>query len=294
MDTKHLECFLTAARLLNFGETAKVLNYSQSTVSEQIRGLEQQLGVKLFERIGKKVFLTPQGNQLITLAQRMIRDAERIEGLFAKAGEITGSLTIGAAESLCVFWLPPVLKTYRLRYPHVQIIIKVGNCLEFHHWLHQNIIDVAFSLNDEAETLQLRQTELFRGDTVLVSSPRSDLAKSSTMYPRDLANQILILPEADCGYRKDLENLLSQENIKISAVMEFGSLEAIKQCVKSDLGISLLPEIAVKDEIERGELTVLNWSAPPIPIQARMVLHKEKWMSPSLLALEEVVSLFLE
>ena len=71
--------------------------------------------------------------------------------------------------------------------------------------------------------------------------------------------------------------------------MEFGSLEAIKQCVKNGLGVSLLPQIAVKNEIERGELVVLPWTGKPIPFEARMLFHREKWMSPALSALEEVV-----
>lgn len=289
MDTKHLECFLTVARLLNFGEAAKVLNYSQSTISDQIRSLEQQLGVRLFERLGKKVFLSHNGNSLIPLAERMVRDAEKIEGLFAEKGEITGSLTIGAAESLCVFWLPPVLKEYRSRHPHVQVIIKVGSCLEFHHWLQQNIVDVAFSLNDEAGHPQLREIELFRGETVFIASPLSDLSKRVVISPRDLEDHILILPEAECGYRRELESILTKEKVQVSAVMEFSSLEAIKQCVKSDLGVSLLPKIAVREEIARGELNVLNWVSDSIPVVARMVFHREKWMSPPMTALEEVV-----
>jgi DNA-binding transcriptional LysR family regulator len=289
LDTKHLKCFLTVARLLNFGEAAKVLNYSQSTVSDQIRSLEQQLGVKLFERLGKNVFLSNHGKQLIPLAERMVRDEEKIEGLFAEKGEITGSLTIGAAESLCVFWLPPVLKAYRSCHPHVQVIIKVGSCLEFHQWLQQNIVDVAFSLNDEAKNSQLRQIRLFRGETVFIASPLSNLSKRAMISPQDLEDQILILPEAECGYRRELENVLSRESVQVSAVMEFSSLEAIKQCVKSDLGVSLLPEISVSEEIERGELVVLNWVSDSISIEASMVFHREKWMSPSLTALQEVV-----
>ena len=163
MDTKHLQCFLTVARLLNFSEAANFLNYSQSTVSDQVRSLEEQLGVKLFERVGKKVYVSSQGNRLLPLAERMVRTAEEIDGVFAKEAMISGSLTLGAAESLCAFWLPPVLKQYRSLYPNVRVLIKVGSCPEFKHWLQQNLIDVAFGLSNEAEQPQLRQIELFRG-----------------------------------------------------------------------------------------------------------------------------------
>ncbi|MDF2569755.1 MAG: Transcriptional regulator [Sporomusa sp.] len=224
MYVKHLEAFITVARLLNFGEAARTLNYSQSTISEQVHGLEEYLGTRLFERIGRKVFLTEQGQKLLPLAERMVRDVEGLKNLFNDNEVVEGSLTIGAAESLCVFWLPPVLKEYRTLYPRVKIAIKVGNCVDFPQWLQQNMIDVAFSLNDESEQQQLRQIELFRGDTVFIVSSDHELAAKQLLKPQDLVGQTLLLPEGYCGYPMDLKVLLDKERVKANTIMEFGSL----------------------------------------------------------------------
>lgn len=290
MYVKQLEAFLTVARLLNFGEAARTLNYSQSTISEQVHGLEAYLGARLFERIGRKVFLTEQGKKLLPFAERMIRDVEELKSLFNDDTVVEGSLTIGAAESLCAFWLPPMLKKYRILFPQVKVAIKVGNCVDFPQWLQQNIIDVAFSLNDESEQQQLRQIELFRGETVFIVAVDHELSAKTLLKPQDFAGQTLLLPEGYCGYPMDLKFLLEKEQVKANMIMEFGSLESIKQCVKNGLGVSLLPKIAVAEELKRGELISLAWSGPDIPIEAHMIFHGDKWVSPPLAALEKLIA----
>ena len=289
MYVKQLESFLSVARLLSFGEAARTLNYSQSTISEQIRALEEYLGTKLFERIGRKVFLTEQGEKLRPFAEGMVRDAEKLKNLFRDNGIISGSLTIGAAETLCAFWLPPLLKEYRRLYPNVQIDIKVGNCVDFPQWLQQNIIDVAFSLNDESEQQQLRQIMLFRGETVFITSPDHELSMRQMFELENLAGQTLLLPEGYCGYPMDLKDLLKKEGVKANAIMQFGSLESIKQCIKNGLGVSLLPKISVEEEIRRGEIISLDWNGSTISIQAQMLFHRDKWLSPPLSALERLI-----
>jgi DNA-binding transcriptional LysR family regulator len=181
------------------------------------------------------------------------------------------------------------LKEYRILYPNVQINIKVGNCVEFPQWLQQNIIDVAFGLNDESEQQQLRQNTLFRGETVFIASPDHDLSTAPVVELHNLTGQTLLLPEGYCGYPMDLKRLLEKAQVKANTILEFGSLESIKQCVKNDLGVSLLPKIVVEEELKRGELVSLNWNGIDIPIQAQMVFHRDKWLSPPLAALENLI-----
>jgi DNA-binding transcriptional LysR family regulator len=290
MHVKHLESFISVAYFLSFREASQNLNYSQSTISEHIRALEEYLGIKLFERIGRKVFLTEQGNKLLPFAERMVRDAEKLKNFFINSEKISGSLNIGAAETLCAFWLPPLLKEYRSIYPKVEINIKVGSCIDFPQWLQQNIIDVAFSLDDESEQQQLRQTVLFRGETVFITSPDHELSMERVFELENLVGQTLLLPEGSCGYPMKLNHLLKQRGVKVNMLMQFGSLESIKQCIKNGLGISLLPQIAVEEEIKRGEIVNLKWNGhPDIQIQAQMIFHRDKWLSPPLSALESLI-----
>lgn len=289
MDVRYLQTFLFVARLLSFTEAAKTLNYSQSTISEQIHNIEEYLGTKLFERLGKKVYLTEPGKKLLPYAERMVNDLGIIKSLFHDSDKVTGFITIGAAETLCAFWLPPLLKQYRSLYPEVQINIKVGNCIDFPEWLQSNSIDVAFGFNDESKRIHLRQLELFRGETVFIASNDCPLSLVKKMETKNLEGYTLLLPEGYCGYPMDLKNMLEKEQVKANMILEFGSLEAIKQCVKNDLGVSLLPKMVVEDELKRGELVRLDWCGAPIFVQAQMVLSREKWLSPALIALEELI-----
>lgn len=289
MDIRQLQTFLVVARLLNFRAAAEELNYSQSTVSDHIRNLEQELNVKLFERLGRKVFLNEQGKKLISSAERMIQDSEEIHKLFDNDEKITGSLKIGAAETLCVFWLPPLLKEYSKMYPEVQIILKMADCLEFPEMLEKNIIDVAFGLHDESRQQHLSQIDLFQDSTVFVAAPDHPLTALDKITASELQNQSFILTEGESGYGMELKKILESLNVKVNTTMEFSSLEAIKQCVKNGLGITLLPSIAVNAELQRGELIMLHVEIDDILINAKMIYHKEKWMSASLKALKNIV-----
>lgn len=157
--------------------------------------------------------------------------------------------------------------------------------------LEKNIIDVAFSLHDESEQLQLSQIDLFDDSTILVAAPEHPLAALKKITVCELENQSFILTETGSGYSMELKELLQSLNVKVNTIMEFGSLEAIKQCVKNGLGITLLPRKVVDKEIQRGELVMLSLDIGQIPIHAKMIYHREKWMSPPLAALKDIVLL---
>lgn len=289
MDIKQLQTFLCVARLLSFRAAAEELNYSQSTVSDHIRNLEQELDVQLFERLGRKVFLNEHGEKLISSAERMIKDAIELHNLFNNNDIVKGPLKIGAAETLCGFWLPPILKEYSKIYPNVQIILKMADCFELTKMLENNIIDVAFSLRDETGQQQLSQIDLFQDTAIFVAAPDHPLAALIKVTTFEFENQSFILTESESGYNKDFKTILQKLNVKVNTIMEFSSLEAIKQCVISGLGITLLPSITVDKEIHRGELVILPVETDRILLQTKMIYHREKWMSPPLEALKDFV-----
>ena len=288
MDIRQLETFLTVAKLLNFRAASEALNYSQSTVSDHIRNLENELNVKLFERLGRKVFLNEHGRKLIDPAQKLIKDAQEIHRLFEE-NEITGTLNIGAAETLCATWLPPLLKEYKELYPKVQISLNMADCFEFPDMLQKNIIDVAFGMNDESSNAQICQIDLFSINTVFVTSPSNSLAQNKSISLHDLEDESLILIELQGGYSYELMKILKKNNINAKSITEFNSIEAIKQCVKNNLGTTLLPAITVNKEIKSGELVVLPAHIPSITVSAKMIYHKEKYISQPLAALKELV-----
>ena len=289
MDIKQLQTFLVVARLLNFRAAAEELHYSQSTVSDNIRALEQELNTKLFERLGKKVFLNEQGQKLIPFAEKMVSNAKDIYHLFDPASKVEGSLTIAAAETFCISWLPPLLKKYSTLYPNVQITLKMGNCLDFPNLLIQNKIDAAFTLHDESHLSQLSQIDLFKSPAVFVASPNHALTRLEEVSHELLSKQPFILTETKGSYSLDLKNWMESLGIPFKPIMELSSLEAIKQCVKNELGITLLPYIVVSKELQSGELALLSTDSPDFFIHTHMLYHTDKWMSPPLTALKDLI-----
>lgn len=289
MDTKKLQTFITVAKLLNFREAAEKLNYSQSSVSEHISSLEQELGVKLFERLGRKVFLNEHGEKLLIAAKKMVQEEIQVYELFNKNKEVSGSLRIGAAETISVFWLPPLLKKYKTMYPNVKLILKMATCIELPKMLENDIIDIAFSLQNEIDQEYITQFDVFKNPTVFIAAPDHPLASLKSVSIEALENQSFILSEPDCCYRIELEAFLKKLSIKIDTIMELSSLEAIKQCVKNGLGISLLPRITVEREINNGDLIILPVQTCQINIYARMIYHSQKWLSPAITMLKDMV-----
>lgn len=284
MDLKQLNSFLMICKLQSFTQAADALGYAQSTITTQIKLLESELEVKLFERIGKTVTLTYQGKKLLPYAKQMIKLSSEIKSVISNDSDPSGILTIGAAESLCVLRLPEILKEYRRLYPKVEVCLKFGNCTEFRYFLRDNVIDVAFSLGTRIEAEDFITEIEFDEQMLLLTAPGNQLIHKDTISPKDIENEPLILTELGCSYRAVFENILSSYNIKPNLVLETGSVQAIKQFTMSGLGTTLLPKVAVEEELTQGRLISLNWDGPNFGIVSQVIYHKDKWLSPALRA----------
>ncbi|WP_183279839.1 LysR family transcriptional regulator [Clostridium fungisolvens] len=284
MDLKQLNSFITICKLQSFTQAADSLGYAQSTITTQIKLLENELGVKLFERIGKNITLTHQGKKLLPYAKQMLKLSSEIKNVLTSEDVPSGVLTIGAAESLCVLRLPEILKEYRKLYPNVEVSMKFGNCTDFRHFLRDNFIDVAFSLGTRIEANDFVTEISFDEPMLLLTAPGHPLLEKKEILPEDIAKESLILTELGCSYRAVFENILNSHNLKANVVLETGSVQAIKQFTMSGLGITLLPKVAVEEELNQGRLVPLNWAGPDFGIVSQVLYHKDKWLSPALKA----------
>lgn len=284
MDLKQLNSFITICKLQSFTQAADSLGYAQSTITTQIKLLENELGVKLFERIGKNITLTHQGKKLLPYAKQMLKLSGEIKNVLTSEDVPSGVLTIGAAESLCVLRLPEILKEYRKLYPNVEVSMKFGNCTDFRHFLRDNFIDVAFSLGTRIEANDFVTEISFDEPMLLLTAPGHPLLEKKEILPEDIAKESLILTELGCSYRAVFENILNSLNLKANVVLETGSVQAIKQFTMSGLGITLLPKVAVEEELNQGRLVPLNWAGPDFGIVSQVLYHKDKWLSPALKA----------
>lgn len=288
MELRQLNTFRSVARELNFTRAAEALSYAQSSVTAQVQSLEEELGVPLFERLGKRVTLTEAGRRLLSYADRILHLADEARAAVPHVQEPAGTLIIGAAESLCAYRLPPVLALLRERYPQVRVIFRPDCTLNLARSLGDGQLDLAFILQEPSDPEHLVVEQLLPEEMVLLAYPRHPLAALDEVVAQDLAGQTLLKTEAGCCYRLQLERMLAEAEVQADTSMEFASVEAIKQCVIAGMGISLLPRVTVAAELEQGQLVALPWAGPRFRVVTHVAWHKDKWVSPAMRAFLEV------
>ena len=287
MELRQLQIFYASAQTLNFTKAGARLGYAQSNITGQIRQLEEELQIKLFERLGRGIQLTTEGRNFLQNVEKILQLCERAKEEFSPE-VYRGTINIGAAETLCVYRLPQILTTYRKQYPLVEIRIHTECCEKLSELIKTNDIDVALVLTDKIIATDFIVHTLHEECMTIVTSPLHNLALKKKIIPQDFSGESLILTSPGCGYRPLILAMLKEYSVKPSSIMELSSVGAIKECTICNLGISFLPKIAVKNELERGQLVELNWSGPSFAVKTQILYHREKWITPALRAFLEL------
>ncbi len=286
MELRQLNTFCVAAATLNFTRTAERLNYAQSSVTAQIQSLETELGVRLFDRLGKRLRLTEEGERFQSYARQILRLADEARVALDPTQELRGRLTIGSVESLCTYRLPPLLHVFRERYPNVELILQPDMCRNLRRGLAEGEYDAAFILDKPIHSARLVAEPLVEEELLVLAHPDSPYAACVLLSPHDLGEeQVLLVTEAGCSYRALFERSIHRAGISPRTILEFGSVEALKQCAMLGMGITFLPKMAVAAELNTGRLVPIPWSERLGPMVTQIALHKEKWISPVLTAL---------
>lgn len=288
MELRQLATFRMVATTLSFTRAAAALNYVQSSVTAQIQALEEELGVPLFNRIGRRVTLTDAGRSLLGYAERMLDLADEARTVVSASDEPTGVLTIAAPETLCTYRLPAVLRQFQTRFPRVKLILRPNPVGDLARDLAGSDMDAAFLIGELLPSGRLQVESLVREPLTLVAAPEHPLARASRVRPADLCAEQVLLTENGCSYRSAFERTLAAAGVTITSTLEFSSVEAIKQCVMAGMGISVLPAVTVATELAQGRLAALRWSERNFSMVTQMIWHKDRWLSPALNAFLEV------
>jgi DNA-binding transcriptional LysR family regulator len=214
----------------------------------------------------------------------MLRLAEEARGAVPDDQVPGGILNIGAPESLCAYRLPPVLSKFRTLFPKVQLVFHPDNGPALPHALSEGRLDVGILLESPAASGNLIAEPLTHEPLLLLTYPSHPLARAPLVCPSQLQHEALLLTETGCTYRKLFQRTLIAASAWPDNVLEFSSIEAIKQCVMAGMGIAFLPAIAVKSELAQGRLVALRWSEGDYRLVTQMVWHRDKWLSPALRA----------
>ena len=289
MELRDLRTFLAVARLLSFHRAAEEVHAAQSTVSARIAALEQDLGLRLFERLGRRVGLTTAGERLRDYAAKLLDLEDEARAWVAGASEARGTLTVRVPESLCAWRMGAVIRSFRERFPHVALSFTACTLEGLEKDLRQGVTDLAFLMAEGVRAGDLVVEALGVERLVLVAAPGHRLAGLKCVGPDDLRGETLVLSKADCSYRKMFEGLLDERGVTRAAGVEFSSAAALRGCVMGGVGLSLLPELAVRADVAAGKLAVLPWAEGELETAVLMLRHRDKWLSPPLCAFMDMV-----
>ncbi|MDR3539718.1 MAG: LysR family transcriptional regulator [Desulfosporosinus sp.] len=282
MELRHLFTFIAVVEIGGFTRAATKLGYAQSSVTAQIQALEAELETPLFDRLGKKINLTDAGRRLLPYAHEITKMHNLAKDAIRSDTVLTGTLTIGAPESLAAFRLPGIVRDYKNQYPDVKIILKPGVCWEMPDLIRSGELDLAFLLQPETEDRDLHIETLVHEKMALIAPPGHPLVRYGSVEPAHLKDETILHTEPGCTYRALFEQHLNNHGIFPNPNLEFWSIEAIKNCVMSGLGLSFLPLITVQNEVREGKLMLLAWDDRQQRLTTQIAYHTKKWLSPAL------------
>ena len=213
MEFRHLNTFRAVAAELSFTQAAARLGYVQSAVTSHIKALEDELGVRLFDRLGRRIMLTHAGSQLLGYADKILQLANEATAMISEAGEPTGPVIVSAPEMLCAYRLPPVIRELHRQHPGIQLLFRANptGALDssLRHALANGDIDAAIVLDENlASTDSLSVEYLTSEPLVVVAAPQHPLAHAPAIGPADLDGVPVLLTDKGCGYRRVFERAL--------------------------------------------------------------------------------------
>jgi DNA-binding transcriptional LysR family regulator len=242
-------------------KAATALHVTQPTVTRQLQQLESNLGMQLFDRVGKRLLLNHAGELVYRYAKAYIGLSQKMrDELNGFTNPEAGHVYLGAGLTPSIYLLPQVLALYREQYPNVQFQVRTGSSREVCDLLVERQIDLGVVTTFGGERTELHGVPLFRDDLLLVSSPASPLAQCREVTFDGLAAYPFVLMRKGSGLRNMVTDLAASRGMTITAAMETDSLESISRLVQHGVGLSFLPRSSAQDDIRAGRLVMVRVS----------------------------------
>ena len=257
LDSRQLQAFVILARTGSFTQTARELFLTQSAVSHSMKALEADIGCRLLDRLGKKVLLTQAGEHLLQHAERVLLEMSSARSGIERLGKWgVGRLRIAAPATLCVSLLPPVLREYKESFPQSHISVEPGDSMASTEVLEGNRADLALTMEMKVDE-RFQFTPLFSDELVFIASPLHPWAAAGSVPRAEIARQSLVVYSRKSLTWRILDEYFREEKIVLNTVMELGSMEAIKELVKLNLGVGIVAPWVVQRELRDGSLVAL-------------------------------------
>lgn len=282
MELKNINTFVRVAELSSFTRAANELGYSQSTVTIQIKQLENELNFLLFDRIGKSVSLTPRGKDFLQYANEFLRLESQALSLKGEADAASGTLRLGVLESLFVWRIADLLPKYHRRHPGVKIEIKSATGAALYKMLRQNDLDVIYLLDNVIYHKDCLRACMSPVSVKFVTYPENPMCTRKNIPLAEIAREPMIVAERDAIYRRELDLQAGKNNIELIPILEIDNLEVVIRLLKKKMGISFMPDYVIQEYIMSGELAELSVECNPVELSSQLVYHRNKFITPQM------------
>ncbi len=290
MDLRNLSTFIQVAELSSFTRAADKLGYSQPTVSFQIKQLEAELGIQLFDRIGHTVTLTDGGRKTLAYAQKICRTAQEMSSVKNIVTEPSGIIRLAMADSLCAPLILQKFAQFRELYPHISVKITTAGTNEMFRLLEHNEADIVCTLDNHIYNATYVISNEETVGVHFVCSSENPLSSEKNLTINHLLKENFLLTEKGMSYRRLLDEKLASRSIEITPVLEMGSADIICKLVEDNAGISFLPDYVTEPSVKAGKLVRLSVEDFKIELWKQILYHRDKWLSIQMQAIIDFLS----
>ena len=261
MDMRRLEVLCKVIELKSFTKAAEALLLSQPTVSEHIRSLEEALGERLIDRLGREVLATPAGRVFYQYARNIIQlREEAIQALEQFKGNLSGHLTLGASTIPGTYVVPRFIGSFKTIHPAIQMTLRISDTAQIVRDILEGTLEAGL-IGSKWNDRRILMEELFSDEMILAVFAGHAWARRKHIRPAELIGEPFILRERGSGTRMVMERILEEHGFDSSrffVVAEMGSTEAVRQGIKARVGVSILSRQAVEDDIKQGILAPVD------------------------------------
>ena len=290
MDLRSLTTFIQVAESGSFTRAAQQLGYSQPTISVQIKQLEEELGIRLFDRIGHTVRLTDKGHDTLRHAQQICHMCREMVLQSGHSGTLQGTIRLATADSMCGPLVSRNFPDFSARYPGISLKIYTAGTGDLFRLLDHNEADLVCTLDSHIYNTNYVILAERRVGVHFVAAAGSPLAVRRSVSIRELLAHPLLLTEKDMSYRRLLDEQLARASLEAHPVLEMGRTDILCQMVEQGLGVSFLPDYLTAPAVARGTIIPLDVAGYEPELWIQLLSHRDKWISPQMQALIDHLS----
>lgn len=279
MKDRKLRIFHEVVKELNMTKVAEKLYISQPAVSQAIHELENELDVRLFDRIGKKLYITYEGELFHKYVRRILNIYDEVDRVIKESKNIEkGKLNIGASTTIGIYILPELIGDFKRKYKGIEVSLIIENTQNIINLLLENKIDFAF-VEGPVYSDEIIVEDFCEDELVFIASKNHPWSKLQTIEPEDILKEKVIMRELGSGTREIVSKFLGDKNLEYNMVLELGNTEAIKKAVEADLGVSCISKRCIENEVKINKISSVKINNHKLKRSLTLVYHKDKYMT---------------